>query len=56
MFSKQKKNIIVSNLRFIRNKIFMLSCVEHEKRFITPGPGSFHLTKPRQAKKGVFPT
>ena len=37
MFSK-KEFAIVSNLRFISMKNFMLSSVEHEKSFITSGP------------------
>ena len=37
MFRK-KEFAIVSNLRFIRRTNSMLSLVEHEKRFITPGP------------------
>ena len=39
MFSKKKKIAIVSNLRFISRKNFMLSLDEHEKSFITSGPG-----------------
>ena len=34
-----KKIAIVSNLRFISMKNFLLSWVEHEKSFITLGPG-----------------
>ena len=37
MFSK-KEFAIISNLRFISRENFMLSWVEHEKRFITSGP------------------
>ena len=37
MFSKKEFGI-VSNLRFISMKIFMLSRVEHGKSFITSGP------------------
>ena len=37
MFSK-KEFAIVSNLRFISMKNFMLNWVEHEKKFITSGP------------------
>ena len=37
MFSK-KEFAFVSNLRFINNRKFMFSCVEHEKSFITSGP------------------
>ena len=36
MFSK-KEFAIVSNLKFISKTNFMLSWVEHEKRFITSG-------------------
>ena len=44
MFSK-KEFAIVSNLRFISRKNFMLSRVEHEKSFITSGLGlSKHIT------------
>ena len=32
----------IDNLRFISRKKIMVSCVEHEKRFITLGP-DFHL-------------
>ena len=38
MFSK-KEFAVVSNVRFISRKKFMLSSVEHEKIFITSGPG-----------------
>ena len=38
MFSK-KQFASVSNLRFISRTNFMLSCVEHEKGFITSGSG-----------------
>ena len=37
MFSK-KEFAIVSNLRFVSRKNFMLSRVEHEKSFITSRP------------------
>ena len=37
MLSKKEFGI-VSNLRFISMKTFMLSWVEHEKSFITLGP------------------
>ena len=36
---KGKEFGIVSNLRFISRTNFVLSCVEHEKSFITSGPG-----------------
>ena len=42
MFSK-KEFAIVSNLRFISRTNFMLSYVEHEKSFITLGPGILEL-------------
>ena len=38
MFSK-KEFAIVGNLRFISRKNFMLNSVEHDKSFITSGPG-----------------
>ena len=38
MFSK-KEFAIISNLRFISRENFMFSWVEHEKSFITSGPG-----------------
>ena len=39
MFSKKELGII-SNLRFISMKNFMLSCIGYEKSFITSGPGT----------------
>ena len=42
MFSK-KEFAIVNNLRFISRTNFMLSWVEHEKRYITSGPGATNL-------------
>ena len=39
MFSNKEFALnFVSNLRFINKTKFMLSCVEHEKSFITSGP------------------
>ena len=45
MFSK-KEFAIVSNLRFISRTKFMLSRVEHEKSFITSGPGGRMVSSP----------
>ena len=39
MFSKEEFAIVISNLRFINRTIFMISCVDYEKCFITLGPG-----------------
>ena len=39
----------VGILTFMSRELFMLSCVEHEKSFITPGPelrNNFHLYHP----------
>ena len=40
----QAKIVVDSNLRLISRPNFMLSRVEHEKRFITSGPGLLKLT------------
>ena len=42
MFSKIEFGI-VSNLRFISMKIFVLSWVEHVKSFLTSGPGYYNV-------------
>ena len=34
-----KFSLILANLVFVSSLNFMLSCVEHEKSFITSGPG-----------------
>ena len=39
------KNAIISNLRIISRKNFMLSWAEHEKRFITSGPENVQATE-----------